>query len=251
VEVIYGRNSVIEALKRGRACRTILLAEGVRPDATISTIEELADQAGARVDRVPRDRLNQITRGAGHQGVAAQVEDYRYVSLEDILCTSKGEAPLLLALDNLQDPQNLGTLLRTAEAVGVDGVIIPERRAAAVTPAVCNASSGAVEHLKVARVTNLARALTILKQRSIWVIGVEMAPYSVRLDQVDLTVPLAMVIGGEGEGMRRLVRDTCDLLVRLPMVGKIDSLNAAVAGSVVLYETLRQRTHCGTNHEEV
>ena len=200
--------------------------------------------AEARTRRIPfeiHDR-HDLDRRAGdhHQGVVAEAEPFTYAHFDDLL--DRGDSPLLLALDSLQDPQNFGTLLRTALAVGTHGVLVPEHRAVGVTPAVSNASAGAVEHLRVARVTNLARALGQLKSRGVWVYGlaVEAAqPYW----ETDLHGPLALVVGSEGSGLGRLVRETCDGLVHIPMLpGSIESLNASVAGSLVLYEAFRQRS---------
>jgi 23S rRNA (guanosine2251-2'-O)-methyltransferase len=175
------------------------------------------------------------------QGVALEAGDYPYVELEDCLrlADQRGEAPLLLVLDHLQDPQNLGSLIRTAEAMGVHGVVIPDRRAARVTPAVSNASAGAVEHILVAQVVNINRAIEELKKRNIWVAGLDGAPDVPPLSAARLDGALAVVVGSEGEGLSRLTRDKCDFLVRLPMYGRMESLNAAVAGSIVLY-TARQ-----------
>jgi 23S rRNA (guanosine2251-2'-O)-methyltransferase len=189
-----------------------------------------------------RSALDRITDS--HQGLMVEAGEYPYVEIDDMLDLAKqrSEPPLILLLDVIQNPQNLGTLLRTAEAVGVHGVIIPQRRGVEVTQAVVNASSGASEHLLIARVVNLVAALTDLKQHEIWMTGLDNLPEARPLDQADLRGAIGLVVGNEGEGMRRLVRDSCDFLVKLPMRGQVDSLNAAVAGSVVLYEILRQRT---------
>jgi 23S rRNA (guanosine2251-2'-O)-methyltransferase len=178
-----------------------------------------------------------------HQGVTVEASPYTYAELDDILSDVADQLvpPLLLLLDLLQDPQNLGSLLRTAEAVGVHGVVIPQRRAVGVTPAVVSASAGAVEHLQVARVANLARTLDELKRRDFWVTGLDLGATTQVYDQVDLSGPLALVVGSEGSGLRRLVREKCDFLMQLPMRGRVASLNAAVAGSVALYEIDRQR----------
>jgi 23S rRNA (guanosine2251-2'-O)-methyltransferase len=227
VDRLYGRNSVSEALRAGRRrIHRLLLAHGTRPF-----------EARVPVERVERHRLDALVAG-NHQGVVAEADPYPYVGLDDLL----DESPFLLVLDSLQDPQNFGTLLRTALAVGVSGVIIPEHRAVAVTPAVSNASAGAVEHLKVARVTNLTRALSALKAHNVWVYGLSMdAPQP--FWEVDLRGSVALVVGSEGEGLSRLVRETCDLLLNIPMrPDSIDSLNAATAGSLVLYDAFRQRS---------
>lgn len=236
-EVLYGRNAVYESLRAGRrAFHRLLLAEGLHLDARLQHIQRLATERHVPIQSLPKATLGRIA-GGHHQGVALEVGPYPYVTLEDILqhAAALGEPPLVLILDLLQDPQNLGTLIRTAEAVGVHGVIIQERRAAAITPAVVQASAGAVEHMRVAQVTNLVRAMEQLKAQGLWLVGLEAAPEARPYDQVALSGPLGLVVGSEGAGLRRLVRETCDLLVRLPMRGQVTSLNAAVAGSIVLY----------------
>ena len=237
-----------EALRaRRRRVRRALLVEGMQEHGIVAEILALCAEASVPVERVPRAELDRLGGELTHQGVAAQVSSYPYVGLDDVLgrAEGRGEAPFLLALDSLQDPQNVGSLLRTAEAVGVHGVIVPERRAAGVTPAVSRASAGAVEHLLVARVTNLVRALEELKGRRVWVVGVEDVPTAQDYRDVDLNMPLALVVGGEGPGMRRLVMETCDLLVRLPMRGHVGSLNVSVAGSIVLYQAWNARATKG------
>jgi 23S rRNA (guanosine2251-2'-O)-methyltransferase len=239
VDVLYGRNSVREALRAGRTVRRVLIADGAHG------LDNLV--AEARRLRVPYEIFDrrELDRRAGdhHQGVIAEAEPFTYAHPDDLLAAAaeRGEAPLVLALDSLQDPQNFGTLLRTAQAVGAHGVLLPEHRAVGVTPAVSNASAGAVEHLRVARVTNLARALGQLKSRGVWVYGLSVEAENSYWD-VDLSGPLALVVGSEGSGLGRLVREACDVLVRIPMAdGAIQSLNASVAGSLVLYEALRRR----------
>jgi 23S rRNA (guanosine2251-2'-O)-methyltransferase len=191
---------------------------------------------------VKRPTLDRITDS--HQGILAEVSGYPYVEIDDMLdlARQRGEPPLILLLDVIQNPQNLGTLLRTAEAVGAHGVIIPQRRGVEVTQAVVNASAGASEHMLVAQVVNLVVAITELKEHEIWITGLDNLPEARPLDQADLRGAIGLVVGNEGEGMRRLVRESCDFLVKLPMRGQVDSLNAAVAGSIVLYEILRQRS---------
>ena len=240
--ILYGRNAVWEALRAGRRrFYKLVLAEGVRESGIVAEIADLARRRQIPLQRVERRQLDEIS--SNHQGVAAEVSPYPYVDWEEILAEiERGqEMPLLLLLDCLQDPQNLGSLLRTAEIVGVQGVVLPKRRAVGVTPAVVNASAGAVEHLRVARVTNLVRAMEELKGRDIWIVGLENVPQAQPYYQADLNLPLALVVGSEGRGMRRLVREKCDLLIKLPMRGRISSLNAAVAGSIALYEAWRQR----------
>lgn len=248
-ELIYGRNAVSEALKNqrpGAKVHRLLLAEGSE-EKTGGPVAQLQKLAAERkppvpVKKVARQELDRLTHQANHQGVAAEVSPYAYADFDQMLEESHADPnALFLALDSLQDPQNLGTLFRTAEAVGVTGVILPERRAAGVTPAVRNASSGAVEHLKIAQVVNLPRALEQLKEVGVWVAGLEDEAGATPYDQASLTGRLALVVGNEGAGLGRLVREKCDFFVILPMQGKIASLNAAVAGSVALYEVLRQR----------
>jgi len=242
-ETLYGRNAVYESLRAGRRqFYRFLIAEAVRAADVVGDILALANDRGVPVERVPRRRLDWLGQ-VNHQGVALEAEEYPYADLDEILVEAqrRGEPPFLLLLDLLQDPQNLGSLLRTAEAVGVHGVVIQRRRAAGITPAVVNTSAGAVEHLRVARVTNLSDAIARLKARDVWVVGLEAVRGAQRYDQVDLSGPLALVVGSEGKGLRRLVQERCDLVVYLPMMGKVTSLNAAVAGSVVLYEAWRQR----------
>ncbi len=240
-ETIFGRNPVYEVLRAGRRrIHRLLVAEGVQEKGNLARALAIAGERGIPVSRVPRARLDRLNDS--HQGVAVEVDAYPYADLGDALrlAGEKGEPPLILLLDMLQNPQNLGTLFRTAEAVGVHGVIIPERRGVGVTPAVVQASSGASEHLLVI-VMNLARAIQALKEREAWIVGLENSPEARTPGEVDLSGPLGLVIGNEGEGMRRLVRESCDFLLRLPMRGKIESLNAAVAGSIVLYMAWQAR----------
>ena len=243
-ETLYGRNPVYECLRAGRRqVSTLTLARGARERGTLADIVELAGRRGVPVRHAERQQLDGLAGNSHHQGVVAQVGEYPYASVEEMLALAagRGEPPWLLLLDCLQDPQNLGTLLRTAEIVGVHGVILPERRAVAVTPAVVSASSGASEHLLIGQVTNLVRTMQDLKARDLWVYGLEDVQGASPLWQTDLGGALALVVGSEGQGMRRLVRESCDVLVRLPTRGQIHSLNAAVAGSVALYEAARQR----------
>ncbi|MBM4429949.1 MAG: 23S rRNA (guanosine(2251)-2'-O)-methyltransferase RlmB [Chloroflexi bacterium] len=243
LEIIYGRNAVYEALRAGRRrCTSVWIAEGVQQSGAIARILELAEKRSLAVRRVPRRQLDQLG-DVNHQGVAAQVGIYPYAEVEDMLrlAQERKEMPLLLLLDCLQDPQNLGTLLRTAEVVGVHGVVIPRHRAAEVTPAVSHASAGAVEHLLVAQVTNLVRTIGELKEQGVWIVGLENLPEAQHYRQARLDMPLALVVGSEGQGLGRLVRENCDLHIHLPMRGKVDSLNASVAGSIALYEAWQQR----------
>jgi 23S rRNA (guanosine2251-2'-O)-methyltransferase len=240
-EWITGRNPVYELMiARRRQVFRLRVARGVEEKGRLSEILSMATARKIPVEWVPRQQLDGIEES--HQGVAVEASGYPYSSLPDILALSeKKQEPLfVLVLDVIQNPQNLGTLLRTAEAVGVHGVVMPLRRAAGVTPAVVHASSGASEHLLLASV-NLAQALSILKDKGAWVIGLEGSPEAQPVEQTRLDGPLALVVGSEGEGMRALVRQSCDLVVKLPMLGKVGSLNAAVAGSVALYLALQAR----------
>jgi 23S rRNA (guanosine2251-2'-O)-methyltransferase len=234
-EWIVGRNPIYETLRaQRRTVYQLWLAEGVRSRGRLTDILHLADQLNVPTKRVPREQLDSL--GDRHQGVTLEVSAYPYQTIYDILDYAKrrGDPPFILILDTLQDPQNLGTLLRTAEAVGVHGVLLPLRRTATVTPAVVSASSGACEHLLLAQV-NLAQAIAILKDAGVWVAGLDAAEGAKRASQVDLNGSLAVVVGNEATGMRPLVRESCDFLVRIPMRGVIESLNAAVAGSIALY----------------
>ncbi len=240
-EWLYGRNPVYEVIRAGR--RNLLrlkVAQGAKEKGRLAEIINLCRSKRVDVSYVNRQELEQIDRN--HQGVALQVSDYPYVSLDEVLNLSakRGEPPFVLILDTLQDPQNLGTLLRTAEAVGVHGVLLPLARTAMITPAVVSSSSGACEHLLVAQ-GNLAQSIDVLKEHDVWAIGLDGGPESQPASRVNLKGGLALVVGSEGDGMRRLVREKCDVLMRLPMRGKIESLNAAVAGSVALYLALDAR----------
>lgn len=241
-EYIWGRNPVSETLLSSRRVTRLLIADGVRESPAISAMLKEAQSQNIHVETVPRSRLDQISHNAVHQGCIAQVEERKYASIEDILALAeqKQEAPFLLLLDAIQDVNNLGSLIRTAEAAGVHGVIIPEHRAAEVNATVVKTSVGATEHILIAQETNLTRTIDDLKQRNIWVVGLA-GEGNTFYTQADLTGPLALVVGNEGKGLGRLVREHCDLLVKLPMNGRINSLNAAVAGSISLYEALRQR----------
>jgi 23S rRNA (guanosine2251-2'-O)-methyltransferase len=241
-EYIWGRNPLIETLHSQRRIKRILLAEGQREAPAIASIVKEAERRGIEIEVVPRARLDQLSRGAVHQGCLALVEERAYANMEQILehAAEKNEAPFLLILDAIQDVNNLGSLLRTAEAAGVHGVIIPQHRAAEVNATVVKTSAGATEHLLIAQETNLTRVVEQLKKRVVWVVGLAGEAQTL-YTQADLKGPLALVVGNEGKGISRLVRENCDLLIKLPMHGYINSLNAAVAGSIALYEALRQR----------
>ncbi len=241
-EILYGRQPVRECLRaRRRHIHQLILAEGVSEKDIVAEILKLATGLKLPVKRVPRSELDRIAKV--HQGVALEVASYPYVEVGAILGWARklGERPLILALDHVQDPHNLGALLRTAEVGGIHGAIIPGRRAVGVTPAVVSTSAGASEHVRLAQVTNLVRTLESLKAEGLWVVGLESRSSARPYDQVDLNLPLALVVGAEAQGLSRLVRETCDLLVRLPMRGQIESLNASVAGGIVLYAALAAR----------
>ncbi len=245
MELLYGRHAVLETLRAGRrTVHRVYVAAGVRGSVSVSEIISAAEQRHCPVARAGRELL--VRAGpVNHQGVIAEAGPYPYAKLDDVLPGSAPVAteasPLYLALDHLQDVQNLGTLLRTAEAMAVCAVLLPDRRAAEITPAVVNASAGAVEHLRIALVGNLVQALEQLKQAGVWVAGLDAAPDARRLVEADLTGPLALVVGAEGPGLSRLVREHCDWLVAIPMHGKVESLNAAVAGSSVLIAARQAR----------
>lgn len=238
---IEGRNPVLEALKANRPINKILVARGEREGSVIQILA-LAREKKIVLQEVDKGKLDSLTSTHAHQGIIAFVAAKEYVDVDDILeeAATKGEAPFIIILDEITDTNNLGSVLRTANAVGAHGVIIPKRRAVGLTAAVSKASAGAVEYVPVARVTNLTQTIEYLKKQNIWVVGTD-ASGDKAFYESDLKGPIALVIGSEGEGMGRLVRESCDFLVNIPMRGQISSLNAAVAGAVVMYEILRQR----------
>lgn len=239
-EILYGRNAAREALRaRRRHIHRLLLADKIEPAEIIDEIVALANQLRLPIEAVPRKKLDSMARH--HQGVILKTGRYPTVDLEDILDRAGNEPPFILVLDHIEDPHNLGAILRTAEIVGVHGVIIPRRRAAGISPTVVNVSSGAAEHMRIAELPNLTRALKTLKQANIWVAGVENDPAAQPYHRADLSGPIALVIGSEGTGLSRLVQETCDFLIKLPMRGKIESLNASVAAGLALYEVWRAR----------
>jgi 23S rRNA (guanosine2251-2'-O)-methyltransferase len=247
-EILYGRQPLRETLRAGRRMVfKLLLAKGVRPTGIVDEILTLAKKAEVPIQVVDRQNLDRLGGEANHQGLAAEVSGYPYLALEELLdaANQSGEPPFLLLLDHVQDPQNLGSLLRTAEAVGLHGVVLPYRRAVGVTAAAVRASAGAAEHVHVAQVTNMVRSMEALKAKGIWLAGLEALPESQRYTEADLGGPLGLVIGSEGHGLTRLVRRTCDFLIRLPMRGQVASLNAGVAGAIAMYEVTRQRSKDG------
>ena len=241
---IEGRNAVLEALRAGRSIDKIYLAKG-ETDKTLAHIAARARAAGVVVVEADRRKLDALSASPtkAHQGVVAVAAVKDYCSLADILrvAEERGEAPFVLVCDEISDPHNLGAILRSAECVGAHGVVIPKRRSAGVTGIVDKTSAGAAEHVPVARVPNLPAALRELKERGLWIYGTA-ADGRADLWHTDFTGPLALVIGSEGEGMGRLVREHCDFLVRIPLRGKLDSLNASAAAGILMYEVLRQRT---------
>lgn len=242
-EKIIGINPVLEALKAGRPVRVLLIAEQRKQDRGVQAILRLARESGVEVRFAGRDALDREASGALHQGVVAFAAAKQYASLDEVLRipASRGEVPLFLVLDGVEDPRNLGAILRTADAAGVHGVVIPERRAVGLTETVAKAAAGALEHVPVVKVTNIANCLEELKKAGIWVAGAEAGEGAVYWE-ADLRLPTALVLGGEDRGVRRLVRDRCDYLLSVPLRGKINSLNVSVATGILLYEALRQRT---------
>ena len=240
-DVIIGRNAVTEALRSGRSINKLLLAEGDH-QGSIREIAALAKERGLLVQHVERSKIEAIAGGLRHQGVLAYVAPVDYVELEDILQTAaaRNEVPFLLLLDELEDPHNLGALLRTADAAGVHGVLIPRRRSCPLSATVAKTSAGAVEYVPVARIGNIAQTIRSLKKQGFWVVGADMEGQDAYYD-ANLTGPLVLVVGSEGHGIGRLIREQCDFLVRIPMMGRINSLNASVAGSILMYEAMRQR----------
>jgi 23S rRNA (guanosine2251-2'-O)-methyltransferase len=234
-EFIYSRNAVYETLRaRRREVFKIQVSEGAQEKGRLADILKLAKDRRIPVERVPRGRLDKIHQN--HQGIVAEVSGYSYSDIVEFLelASQTNEPPFVLLLDSLNDPQNFGTLLRTAEAIGVHGVVIPLAHTVEVTPAVVNASSGASEHLLVAR-ANLAQAIDVLKEAEVWIVGLDQAGTEMEAGSRHLRGALGLVVGSEGEGIRQLVRSKCDIVLKLPMRGRIESLNAAVAGSVALY----------------
>ena len=242
-DVIHGRNPVLEALRAGRPINKVLLAEGIGRPAGVEEILRLAKDAMVVVERVDRRAVDRLSPDGRSQGVVALAAVKDYVDLEQLLeiARERGEPPLLIALDHIEDPHNLGAIIRTADAAGVHGVIIPQRRAAALTGSVARASAGAVEYVPVARIGNLSNALASLAKEDVWTVGID--PSGQRdYTEVDYRQPTAIVIGAEGKGLSRLIKERCDLLASIPMRGRIASLNASVAAALVMYEAARQRS---------
>jgi 23S rRNA (guanosine2251-2'-O)-methyltransferase len=243
--IIYGINPVLEALRAGRVRE---LRVGERADGRLKQLLALAGERGVRVRRVAADALERDSRRGVHQGVVAEIEEGDDYSIDEIV-TGASAAPLIVVLDGIEDPHNLGAILRTADAAGVDGVVVQSRRAASRGGVAAKASAGALAHVKVAEVVNIARAVEELKEAGVWTVGLASEapdPY----DAIDLTLPTALVLGAEGAGLRRLVRERCDRLASIPMRGHVGSLNVSVAAGVVLFEAVRQRQFEGGHHQK-
>ena len=238
---LEGRNALTEALRAGRTIDKVFIADG-DTDRGLQRLAAEAKEAGAVIVPVDRRKLDQMSFTRSHQGVIALAAAHDYYTIDDILeeAASRGENALIVICDELSDPHNLGAIMRSAECAGAHGVVIPKRRSVGLTATVAKASAGAVEYMKVARVTNINNAINDLKEKGVWVFGTA-AEGSVPMYKADLTGPAAIVIGNEGDGMSPLVRKNCDMLVHIPMKGKISSLNASAAASILLYEAVRQR----------
>jgi 23S rRNA (guanosine2251-2'-O)-methyltransferase len=243
-EFVYGHWAVMESMRSGRrSIEQLLLTDKTEERGMVAQIIKTAQERGVKIQRVAKRIMDDLATGGNHQNTILRVGPYPYVDTEDILSLAqkRNEKPFVLILDLLKDPQNVGALMRVAESVGVHGIYIQERRQVDITPAVVNASSGAVEYLYVAQVNNLVQAMKDLKEQDVWLIGLEADPTVPPLNETDLNIAVGLVLGSEGEGMRRLVRDTCDLLVSLPMRGHLGSLNVATAGSIALYAAWQAR----------
>lgn len=238
-EQIEGRNAVLEAFRSGKCVDKLFILDGCQ-DGPVRTIAREARKKDTIINYVSKERLDQLSETHAHQGVIAQVAAYEYSTVEDILAKAeeKGEPPFLILLDNVEDPHNLGAIIRTANLAGAHGVIIPKRRAVGLTSTVAKTSAGAINYTPVAKVTNLVRTMEELKQKGIWFVCADMGGES--MYRMNLTGPIGLVIGNEGEGVSRLVREACDFTASIPMKGDIDSLNASVAAGVLAYEIVRQ-----------
>jgi 23S rRNA (guanosine2251-2'-O)-methyltransferase len=245
MEFVYGHWAVHECLKaRRRKVENLLLADRTdERDKKVAEVLELAKMRGVPVQRVQRRILDDLSNNGNHQGMALRVSDYPYVEVEAILKVAheRGERPFLLLLDHLEDPQNIGTLMRVADAVGIHGIVMPERRSASITPAVVRASSGAVEHLHIAQVVNLVQTMKKLKEHDVWLVGMDTGDDVPFFEPAQLNMAIGLVMGSEGKGISKLVRETCDLLMKLPMRGHVESLNVATAGAVALYGAWQAR----------
>lgn len=239
-QTIEGRNAVLEAFRSGKTIDKLYILDGCQ-DGSISNIKREARRQDTIINFVTKERLDQLSSTGHHQGVIAQAAAYSYATVEEMLETAreKGEDPFLILLDNIEDPHNLGAIIRTANLAGAHGVIIPKRRAAGLTAVVARASAGALNYTPVAKVTNLTAAIKELKEKGLWFVCADMSGET--MYELKLTGPIGLVIGNEGEGVSRLVREACDFTASIPMKGNIDSLNASVAAGVLAYEIVRQR----------
>ncbi len=240
-DLIEGRNAVIEALKSDRTIEQILIAKGDN-EGSINVVYALAKEKNIVIKEVERKKLDQMSETKSHQGVMAIVTPYKYYEIDQILNSAKekGEKPFIVILDEIEDPHNFGSIVRCAEVCGVHGIIIPKRRNVGVTPTVYKSSAGAVEHMKIAKVTNINATIQLLKDEGIWVYGADMDGESYCFE-TDFKGAVAIVIGSEGRGISKLTKEKCDVLVKIPMVGEINSLNASVAGGIIMYEVLKQK----------
>jgi len=240
-DLIEGRNAVIEVLKSDRTVEYILIAKGDMV-GSISVVLALAKEKGIVTKEVDRRKLDQMSQTSSHQGVIAIVSPYKYFGISDIFkyAQERGEKPFIIILDEIEDPHNFGSIIRTAEVCGAHGIIIPKRKNVGATPTVYKTSAGAIEHMRIAKVTNINTAIEELKERGVWVYGSDMDAQNYIFD-TDLTGAVALVIGSEGRGISKLTKEKCDVLVKIPMVGKITSLNASVAGGIIMYEIMKQK----------
>lgn len=238
--IIEGRNPVIEAIKNDREIDKIMIANGAK-EGSIKKITAMAKEKSIIIQYVDRNKLDEISTSHSHQGVIANVSEYKYFELDDLIqnAKDKGEDPFFIILDEITDPHNLGSIIRTADAVGAHGVIIPKRRSVHITPTVVKASAGAVEYVPVCKVTNIVNTIKTLKDHGLWIAAADMDGQT--FYEQNLTGPIGLVIGSEGFGISRLVKKNCDYIVKMPMVGNVTSLNASVAGSILLYEIFKQR----------
>jgi len=240
-DIVIGRNAVIETLKGDRTIETLYISNN-KLEGSINTIISLAKEKRVLIKEVDKRKLDSMSDGGTHQGVIAKVTPYKYFEVSDILALAeeRGEAPFIVILDEVEDPHNLGSIVRTAELFGVHGIIIPKRRSASVSATVYKSSVGAIEHVKIAKVTNLNATIEDLKQKGIWVYGTDIRAEEYSY-QTDFSGPCAVIIGNEGRGISKLTIQKCDKLIKIPMVGKINSLNASVAGGIIMYEVLKGR----------
>lgn len=242
-DMLVGRNAISEALRSGRTLDKVFVASGENTDHGLRRLSAQAKEAGAVISMVDRRKLDQLSNHGAHQGIIAYAAAHEYATVEEILqrAAEQGRTPLIVICDELTDPHNLGAIVRTAECAGACGVIIPKRRSVGLTAVVAKTSAGALEYMPVARVSNIVNTIRELKEQGIWVCGTA-ADGAVNLYDADLAAPTAIVIGNEGQGMSRLVAESCDFLVRIPMQGSISSLNASTAAAILLYEAVRQRS---------